>query len=569
MARIPPDVIDQVRDSADILDVVNQYVDLKRRGRNYFGLCPFHQEKTPSFSVAPDKGIYHCFGCGAGGNSINFIMEHEKLSFVESVKSLGEKYGVQVNFEEGAGSSEFFSGLYEIHEKAADLYHGVLLSERGSAALSYLNERGLTVETLKLFRVGFAPESGDVLLNTCRGVYSEEILEKSGLFNRGQSGFFDRFRSRIMFPIAKPSGKIIAFGGRIFSIDDPAKYLNSPETPLYKKSDILYGMDTTKSDIREERNAILVEGYTDLLQIYQSGIKNVVAVSGTALTQNHVNQLGKFTKKVSVLYDGDEAGIRAAIRAGYILLRGSVEPAMVEIPDGIDPDDWIQAEGAKPIESAIKHASSLLKFHLNSVSMDTMSAAERSELIKDILREISGIKDPVVRDDFLKSLASSAKLDDIEIIRMFKSQIKRKRAPNMSQEKLDEPDLFTIATQDSKFIENFTTLFDINIFTNPLLKKLADFIIAQKGEVDIPELLDQLDEKNEREKISALFMEDMDLMDSDQALKECIRTLKRQKLKEQIKSSRIALRDVESSGGDGSEYLNKIARLQKELDDLV
>jgi DNA primase len=341
-------------------------------------------------------------------------------------------------------------------------------------------------------------------------------------------------------------------------------------------------MDTTKSDIREERNAILVEGYTDLLQIYQSGIKNVVAVSGTALTQNHVNQLGKFTKKVSVLYDGDEAGIRAAIRAGYILLRGSVEPAMVEIPDGIDPDDWIQAEGAKPIESAIKHASSLLKFHLNSVSMDTMSAAERSELIKDILREISGIKDPVVRDDFLKSLASSAKLDDIEIIRMFKSQIKRKRAPNMSQEKLDEPDLFTtvetkaqaeivkiIATQDSKFIENFTTLFDINIFTNPLLKKLADFIIAQKGEVDIPELLDQLDEKNEREKISALFMEDMDLMDSDQALKECIRTLKRQKLKEQIKSSRIALRDVESSGGDGSEYLNKIARLQKELDDLV
>ncbi len=581
MARIPPDVIDRVRDSADILDVVNQYIDLKRRGRNYFGICPFHQEKTPSFSVAPDKGIYHCFGCGAGGNAINFIMEHEKLSFVESVKSLGERYGIEINFEEGAGSGEFFSGLYEIHEKAADLYHGILFSERGSAALSYLNERGLTDKTLKLFRVGFAPESGDVLLNTCRGVFSEEILEKSGLFNKGQSGFFDRFRSRIMFPIAKASGKIIAFGGRIFSIDDPAKYLNSPETPLYKKSDILYGMDTTKSEIRDERNAILVEGYTDLLQIYQSGIKSVVAVSGTALTQNHVNQLGKFTKKVSVLYDGDEAGIRAAVRAGYILLRGSVEAAMVEVPDGMDPDDWVQKEGPKPLQSAIKNASSLLAFHLKSVSMKTMSAAERSELIKDILREISGIKDPVVRDDFLKSLASSAGLDDVEVIRMFKSQLKRKYKPDSQPEAGSEPDLFTtvetkaqaeivriIASQDSRFLERISSTLDIDLFTNPLLKKLAVFIIDKKGELTISELLDQLDEKGEREKVSALFMEDMDLMDSDQALKECIRSLKGQKLKDQIKAVRLELRDIESAGGDGSEQLNAIAKLQKELDDL-
>ena len=581
MSRIPPDVIDRVRDSSDILDVVNQYVDLKRRGRNYFGLCPFHQEKTPSFSVAPDKGIYHCFGCGAGGNAINFIMEHEKLSFVESVKSLGERYGIEIHYEEGAGSSEFFSGLYEIPEKAADLYHGVLFSERGTAALSYLNERGLTNETLKLFRVGFAPESDNILINTCRGIYSEEILEKSGLFNKGQTGFFDRFRSRIMFPIAKASGKIIAFGGRIFSIDDPAKYLNSPETPLYKKSDILYGMDKTKSKIRDERHAVLVEGYTDLLQIYQSGIKNVVAVSGTALTQNHVNQLGKFTKKVSVLYDGDEAGIRAAVRAGYILLRGSVEAAMVEIPDGMDPDDWVKSEGSEPLQLAIKNAKSLLAFHLNSVSMKTMSAAERSELIKDILREITGIKDPVIRDDFLKSLASSAGLDDVEIIRMFKSQVKRKYRPDFQEEAGPEPDLFTtvetkaqaeivriIASQDSRFLERVSSILDVELFTDSMLKKLAEFILAKKGDLTIPELLDQLDEKDEREKVSALFMEDMELMDSDQALKDCIHSLKGQKLKGRIKSARLTLRDIEAAGGDGTEQVSEIAKLQKELDEL-
>lgn len=577
MARIPPDVIDRVRDSADILDVVNQYVDLKRRGRNYFGLCPFHQEKTPSFSVAPDKGIYHCFGCGAGGNAINFIMEHEKLSFVESVKSLGERYGIEVNFEEGTGSSEFFSGMYEIHEKAADLFHGILFSERGSAALSYLKERGLSEESIKLFRVGFAPESDNVLLNTCRGVYSEEILEKSGLFNKGQTGYFDRFRSRIMFPISHPSGKVIAFGGRIFSSDDPAKYLNSPETPLYKKSDTLYGMDKTKADIRDQRHAVLVEGYTDLLQIYQSGIKNVVAVSGTALTQNHVNQLGKFTKKVSVVYDGDEAGIRAAVRAGYILLRGSVEPAMVSVPADTDPDDWVRDSGPDPLTSAIENAKTLLGFHLESVSMDAMSSAERSELIHDILREISGIKDPVIRDDFLKSLASSAGLDDVEVIRMFKSQSKRKRSPE--PETGPEPDLFKtvelraqaeivriLASQDSRFLEQYASNLEIEIFSDPLLKKLAGFILDKKGELTISEILGHLEEKEEREKVSALFMENYDLTDSEQSLRECIRSLKAQKIKDQIKSARLTLRDLEATGGDGTEQVNEIARLQKELE---
>ena len=577
MARIPPDVIDRVRDSADILDVVNQYVDLKRRGRNYFGLCPFHQEKTPSFSVAPDKGIYHCFGCAAGGNAINFIMEHEKLSFVESVKWLGERYGIEVNFEEGTGSSEFFSGMYEIHEKAADLFHGILFSERGSAALAYLKERGLSEDSIKLFRVGFAPESDNVLLNTCRGVYSDEVLEKSGLFNKGQTGFFDRFRSRIMFPISNPSGKVIAFGGRIFSSDDPAKYLNSPETPLYKKSDTLYGMDKTKSEIRDNRHAILVEGYTDLLQIYQSGIKNVVAVSGTALTQNHVNQLGKFTKKVSVVYDGDEAGIRAAVRAGYILLRGAVEPAMVSVPADTDPDDWVRNNGPEPLTAAIENAKPLLKFHLESVSMDAMSSAERSELIRDILREISGIKDPVIRDDFLKSLASSAGLDDVEVIRMFKSQSKRKRSPE--PETGPEPDLFTtvearaqaeivriLASQDSRFLEQYSSKVDTEYFTDPLLKKIIGFILDKKGELTIPEILGRLEEKEEREKVSALFMEDYDLSDSEQALMECIKSLKTQKLKDRIKAARLALRDLEAAGGDGSEQVNEIASLQKELE---
>ncbi|SVC87436.1 uncharacterized protein METZ01_LOCUS340290, partial [marine metagenome] len=261
VARIPQETIDRIHDTADILDVVSRHVDLKKRGRNFFGLCPFHNEKTPSFSVAPDKGIYHCFGCGNGGNAVNFIMEFEKISFVEAIQELGDQFGVPVEFTGSDDSKEFFTHLYEIHQLAADLYHETLFSNRGEEAKKYLLDRGLSEESLKLFKVGLAPAGSSHLWNAVKVKnYSQEVLEKSGLLGFSNNDIYDRFRSRIMFPIWNASGKIIAFGGRVFGTDDPAKYMNSPETPLYRKSEIFYGLNLTRDAIRKNECAIMVEG---------------------------------------------------------------------------------------------------------------------------------------------------------------------------------------------------------------------------------------------------------------------------------------------------------------------
>ncbi len=355
MARISQETIDRIRNSADIVDVVSQYVNLKKRGRNFFGLCPFHDERTPSFSVAPDKEIYHCFGCGTGGSVFNFVMEHENLSFVEAVQQLGRQYGIEVELTGDSGSKQLFTQLYELHEIAATAYSKNLSTDGGKAALDYLLGRGLSAETLEEFRVGFAPDAWEFLTEKVKGKgYSRESVDKSGLFGKGKQGVVDRFRSRIMFPIMNRSGKVIAFGGRVFASDDPAKYMNSPETPLYRKSEVFYGYHKTASAVRNAGSAILVEGYMDFLQLYQAGIQNVLAVSGTAFTDRHAVQIGKITQKVYLAYDGDEAGQKAALRAGYALLQNGIAALVVQVPEGLDPDDWVQKEELIQLTKGLK-----------------------------------------------------------------------------------------------------------------------------------------------------------------------------------------------------------------------
>ena len=261
MARIPQEIIDRINATADIVDVVSKTVELKKRGRNFFGLCPFHDEKTPSFSVAPDKGIYHCFGCGKGGNAVNFIIENEKLSFVEAIQQLGQQLGIPIEFSGGGESKNLFDSLYSIHELAAGLYHKTLMSDRGAKALDYLKTRGISIESIKRFKIGFAPESSKFLFNAVKSEgFERETYEKSGLFGGSSPDFYDRFRSRIMFPIWNTSSKVVGFGGRVFASDDPAKYMNSPETPLYKKSDIFYGLHSARESIREKNMQFLLRG---------------------------------------------------------------------------------------------------------------------------------------------------------------------------------------------------------------------------------------------------------------------------------------------------------------------
>ena len=584
MARIPEETIERIRNTADIYDVVAQYVDLIKKGRNYFGLCPFHSEKTPSFSVAPDKQIYHCFGCGAGGNVFSFIVEHEKVTFVEAVQQLGEKYGIQVQYESGSASTEFFSSLYQAHHVAAELYHNTLYFDRGKAALQYLHDRGLNDDVLKMYQIGFAPDSWDTLSNKVKPLdMKNDVYEKSGLFVKTEHGWRDRFRSRIMFPIYHPSGKVIAFGGRIFNSDDPAKYLNSPETPLYRKSEVFYGLHKTRDAIRKFGTAVLVEGYTDFLQLVQVGVANVVALSGTALADQHAAQIRKFASKVYLAYDGDDAGINATLRAGYVLLQAGVEPLVIAVPPNQDPDDWVRNEGIGPFQEAMGAGIRLLLFHLEKKDAQNLSGADRSQLVQDILGEIARISDGIIRDDLLKSLAQELRVDEVEIIRLFKQQSRRKggSTPSSKQTAMNKP-MFTSAFQKAQleiirtlafhFDEVFPVVksaLDFELFDEPILKKLGGLLIKEKTGVELSAVIDEFDDRQERELVSEILFDEVSPDDPVLIIQECLATIKGKLIKDQIKAARLKMRELESLGHDTEAIILEVAELQKQLQELT
>ena len=581
MPRVPEETIERIRNTADIYDVVAQYVDLKKRGRNFFGLCPFHSEKTPSFSVAPDKQIYHCFGCGAGGNVFSFIIEHEKISFIEAVQQLGQKYGIQVDYQSGP-SNKIFSSLYKVHDLAVKLYHNTLYSEKGKAALDYLYNRGLTDDTIKTYQIGFAPDSWDTLINTIKSSsFKDDVYEKSGLFINTKRGWQDRFRSRIMFPIFHQSGKPIAFGGRIFNHDDPAKYLNSPETPLYRKSEVFYGLHKTRDSIRKFSTAVLVEGYTDFLQLVQLGIPNVVALSGTALGINHASQIRKFASKFYLAYDGDEAGINATLRAGYVLFQAGIEPLVIPVPSDKDPDDWVREAGVNAFQEAMGSSMSLLLFHLQKKDVKNLSATDRSKTVKEILKEISLINDGIIRDDLLKSLSQELQLDEVEVFRLFNSQIGMKRVRTDSEQSSPKNQAFTntiqkaqleiiraIAFNFDEVYPSMKNVIDFQIFDEPILQKIGLLLIKENQPKDLSAIIDQFEDMDEKKLVSKILFDDINSDDPKLIIKDCFATIRGKQIQDQIKQARIKIRELESSGEDAKEIIIQVTELQKTLHQL-
>ncbi len=576
MSRIPQETIDRINDNADIVDIVSKSVDLKKRGRNFFGLCPFHEEKTPSFSVAPDKGIYHCFGCGKGGNAVNFIIENEKLSFVEAIQQLGQHLGIQVEFSGSNESKNLFDNLYKIHEDASSLYHKTLLSDRGKKALKYLMDRGLSLESIKLFSVGFAPESSKFLLNTIKSNgYDREVLEKSGLFGYSKSEFFDRFRSRIMFPIWNSSSKIVGFGGRVFASEDPAKYMNSPETPLYKKSDIFYGLHNARNAIRKNGYAILVEGYTDVIQLYQNGIKNCVAVSGTAFSERHVSQMKRFCSKALLAYDGDSAGISATLKTGYNLIKGGIEAQVIEIPNKLDPDEWVSKEGPEAfIKNGINRASGLVDYHLKSSQFSEKTPSEKSNIVNQILIEVRDIKDPIISNEIIRKLAQISNVEENEIKRIIPR--KSSNAMNRQPPKTEEGDTFDtindkaaiglikVLLQDkAEPIAWIKENLEIDNIFNSRLKDLVKLLI-DKTSGSASEIISSIADENDRKIITELMIEEDLAIDFMQMSIECINTLSKDAIKNKIQDYRQKVRKLEAEGGDTTDLMNKILELQKD-----
>ncbi len=380
-----------------------------------------------------------------------------------------------------------------------------------------------------------------------------------------------------MFPISHPSGKVIAFGGRVFGTEDPAKYMNSPETPLYHKSDVFYGLHLAREAIRQDKTAILVEGYTDLIQLYQAGIRNVLAVSGTAFTNRHVQQIRKFTSKVYLAYDSDSAGISATLRAGYTLLKGSLDPRVIIIPDELDPDDWIRRDGVDAFQAGINDASPLLNFHLESAGLADLSAAERSSLVREILKEAAGITDPIVQGDLLKTLAQALSVDEYEIVQLFKKLARKQRRSPSEYQAEKEPELFTslmskaelgliqvLAGNHSEAKVLIREQLNVDLISDDVIKNLIA-ILLEKAQAEPAELVGQFATAGERELVSRILMQEDTLSDPFQMAKECLETLNQQPLKEELKAARLKIREMEAAGQDPTDLHLKVVEIQREL----
>lgn len=466
---IPRTKIDEIVDAARVEEVVGEYVNLKKRGANLTGLCPFHQEKSPSFSVSPSKGIYKCFGCGKAGNSVNFIMEIEQLNYIDALKHLAEKYRIEWPqqevspeqlIEEKRRTSERES--LQIVNNFAERYFAELLlndEEGRTVGLSYFEERGFRPETIEKFKLGYAKESWDHLTNAAKeGGYNLDLLKLGGLIKENDQGrIYDAYRNRVIFPIHSISGKPIAFAGR-YLIKDPKspKYVNSPETPLYHKSNELYGLFFAKQAISKNSLVYLVEGYTDVISLHQAGIENVVASSGTSLTEGQIKLIKRFTDNVCVLYDGDAAGIKASLRGTDMLLEAGLNVKIVLFQDGEDPDSYCKRVGPMAFSAFLEeNRQDFILFKTNLLINDAGNdPVKRAELIKDIVGTISRIPDAFKRSTFLRETSILLKVDEQLLIseanRLVRSNT-QKQSPVIEQEPmqtLSEQEMLIESVQD-------------------------------------------------------------------------------------------------------------------------
>lgn len=418
---IKKESIDRVIDAAQIVEVVSDFVPLKRRGANYIACCPFHSEKTPSFSVSPTRGIFKCFGCGKGGNSISFVMEHEQLSYVEAIKYLARKYNIEVEEQEESAEEARArlrsDSLYAVTDFAANFFHKRLLeSDEGkSVALSYLKERGFGKETIEKFGLGWAPRGFGALSDSAtQAGYKEEFLIEAGLSVKRDDGRLgDRFWERVIFPIHSISGRVIAFGGRTLKGEkNIAKYINSPESQIYHKSRSLYGIYQAKGAIVKEQRCYLVEGYTDLLSLHQAGVENVVASSGTALTKEQIRLIKRFAPQIVILFDGDSAGINASLRGIDLILEEGMEVYVALFSDGHDPDTYAKTYGGEALKDFIeKNQEDFLSFKATVKERESgQTPEERAKLINESLASIALIPDAISRVVYIEELAKKQNL---------------------------------------------------------------------------------------------------------------------------------------------------------------
>lgn len=467
---IPKQTIDEIFDASIIEEVVGEFVQLKKRGANYLGNCPFHNEKTPSFTVSPAKGIYKCFGCGKAGNSVNFIMEHEHYSYPEALRFLANKFNIEVEEEEQSDEQKEAANeresLYIVSNYAANYFKKQLLeSDEGKAiGLSYFLERGFREDIIEKFQLGYNPNEWTAFTDAAeKEGYQLKYLDKSGLTIVKGDKKFDRFKGRVMFPIHNLSGRVLGFGGRILKTEDKAaKYLNSPESEIYSKSKVLYGIYYAKKMITQDNNCYLVEGYTDVISLYQAGVENVVSSSGTSLTEGQIRLIKRFTPNITILYDGDAAGLKASFRGIDMILKEGMNVRVVLFPEGEDPDSYAKNHSTEELKGYItENAQDFIRFKTSVLIKEVGNdPIKKAELIKEIVESIAIIPDQIKRSVYTQECSTLLDISEQALInetnKILRKNVSKKTTTLAPTEEF--PDFYDIDGPQDEQVEQGTDL---------------------------------------------------------------------------------------------------------------
>jgi len=577
---------DRVKQQADIVRVVGEYVHLKKSGQNFTGLCPFHSEKTASFAVHPVKQIYHCFGCGVGGDVFKFVMEVEKLSFPEAVRAVAEKCGIPIprlraRTQEEKRETQQRTALVEIHREAATFFARQLeATSEGKAARAYLEDRGLDSEAIARFGLGYAPSGGDALYRHLNQKYPDKLLELSGLVVRDPSGrLYDRFRRRIVFPISNDSGKVVAFGGRALG-DDLPKYLNSPETPIYSKSNVLYHLDRAKEALRQRDFAVLVEGYMDTITVARAGVANVVASCGTSLTETQTKLLGRFTRRVVVNYDPDTAGQAATERSLAILLEQGCDVRVLALPGGADPDKFIREQGAEAYRKLLEQAPAYVDYLIaRARQMDLSTGEGKLRAVNFLMPYVQRIPNRLLRSEWATRIAQQLRVDEP----VLRESLRRAAAERRSEVKA-KPELMSRASKpaERRLVQ---MLVEAEGFRDRLAEELrsaemhkgleTEKILAALLEAcrpgerpDSAALANTLDEKDRRLLFEIVFEPAAE--PTWEEAESCLRVLKRRQAEEELAAVQKQIEERPAAPGDGElrRLLGRKQELRRRLAEL-
>lgn len=565
--RLSEEQLNSIRSSVDIVDVISDYVQLKKQGRNYFGLCPFHGENTPSFSVSADKQIFHCFGCGAGGNVFTFLMDIEGYSFLEAAKDLAERGNIALDIQSPDTASQSpqqsaSKKMIEAHELLTKFYHHLLANTKeGEPALHYLQERGFSKESIEKFSIGYSLNSWDFVQTFLgkRG-FDDDILDQSGIIvSRDDGKRFDRFRNRVMFPIKDHHGDVVAFSGRALGNDEP-KYLNSPETAIFNKSKLLFNFHQARAAIRKKQQAVLFEGFADVISSAEAGVDNGVATMGTSLTEEHLSILKRNCEEVLICYDSDNAGFEAANRAAEMIVKSGLTVKVAIMPDGLDPDEYIKKYGANSfMQDVIGDSHTYLSFKMKYLrkGRNMKNEGDRISYIEEVLKEIAKLPNAVEREHYLRQISSEFSLSMDALTEqqktIFRSEKKRGNLPQTNhrnqvsglalqytQQKLHpahinaELKLLAHMMQDKETAYKIRSLMDGNPFHIDEHQAIVTYLFGfyeENEESDISLFLSYIPDKQLRKVVSQIQMMSVSSEPSDQELKDYVgAVLKQQKM---------------------------------------